>query len=279
MNKYLTCILAVVGGLLAALLLILLFSALANQSLLNLSEVLATKPNQSKYCPDLNSTKSSNGATDSNNSQRSNLPKANELDNIISEVCAYRIAYAKYNEWLSRREQHKTASENYQSNILTIVSVVIALFALALGAGTWFFSTTIANNEAKVKAAQQELNKTQNQMDKAKQEIKKAQKKFVDFQETQQMQSDCERELLKSLRDDGFDDYIVASLMIELRIYLPLLASGDEARIKSAARFLGSYTTGYDLPKLAEYARYCRSKTPQELHYLFNFALPENEQI
>ena len=266
MNKYLTCIFAVVGGLLAALLLILLFSALANQSLLNLSDILTTKPDQSKYCSDINSTRPPNNVTaDNNNSQRSKPLSANELERLISEVCTYRIAYAKYNEWLTRRKQHKIASENYQSNILTIVSVVIALVALALGAGTWFFSTTIANNEAKVKAAQQAM--------------ENAQEKFVDFQETQQMQSDCERELLKGLRDDGFDDYVVASLMIELRIYLPLLASGDKARIKRAALSLASYVTGYNLPALIEYARYCRSKTPKELHYLFNFALPENEQI
>ncbi len=251
-----------------------------------MSDILATKPDQSKYCPDLNSTEFPNGTSDNNDSQFSNLINATELENLISEVCAYRIAYAKYGDWLTRREQQITASENYQSNVLTIVSVVIALVTLALGAGSWFFSATIANNEVKVKNAQQELKKTQKQMGKAKQEmvgvqqeIKKAQEKFVDFQKFEQMQIDCEMELLKILRENGFEDYIVASLMIELRIYLPLLASGDEARIKSAARFLGSYTTGYDLPKLAEYALYCRSKTPQELHYLFNFALPENEQI
>ena len=275
MSKYLSYIFLTVISLIGIFLIALLFLALINQSTLNLADILTSQPNKLSHCASLNSSnlKLDNNATAGSTGSKSpsnvdaNHTNYNttEINKLRHEICTYRITYAKYNEWLTRREQQFTASENYQGNVLTIVSVVIALVALALGAGTWFFSSAIAANETKVKDAQQEMEKTQ--------------EKFIDFQEIQQMQSDCEQELLEDLRRRESKDHIVSSFMIELRIYLPLLASGDKARIKRAAQALASYVTGYNLPALVEYARYCRSKTPQELHYLFNFALPENEQI
>ena len=307
MAKYFIAAKVAVGSLLIVLFLALLCVALYNQLSINLTDIRTTVPmhssqctfafntlpKQPKYCPDFNSTTPKPCAKPCSDTNTSSHPACNfaihngaELQKLRTEICAYRMAYNRYNERLNRRERQITNSENYQTNIVTVISVIIGLVTLTLAAGTWIFSSTVANNETKVKDAQRELKEAQHQMGKAKQEmegvqqeIKKAQGKFVDFQRSKQLQIDCEMESLKILRENGFEDYVVASLMIELRIYLPLLASGDEARIKSAARFLGSYTTGYDLPKLAEYARYCRSKMPQELHYLFNFALPENEQI
>ena len=286
MIKYFIVAKVVVGSLLVVLFLALLCVAVYNQLSINLTDirttvpmhssqctlVLNTLPKQLKHCPDFNKTipkPCAKPCSDTNTSTPSSCNFAihndAELQKLRTEICAYRIAYNRYNEQLNRRERQITNSENYQTNIVTVISVIIGLVALALGSGTWIFSSTIANNEIKVKNAQQTL--------------KKAQEKFVSFQKIQQMQSDCEIELLKSLRDDGFDDHIVASLMIELRIYLPLLASGDGARVKRAAQALASYVTDNNLSAMTEYARHCRSKTPEELHYLFNFALPKSEQI
>ena len=269
MIKYFIAAKVVVGSLLVILFLSLLCVALYNQLSINLADIRATAPMQSSHCPDFNKAISKPCSSTGSNSPSSSSDSSNhneaELQKLRTEICAYRIAYNRYNEQLNRRERQITNSENYQTNIVTVISVIIGLVALALGSGTWIFSSTIANNEIKVKNAQQTL--------------KKAQEKFVSFQKIQQMQSDCEIELLKSLRDDGFDDHIVASLMIELRIYLPLLASGDGARVKRAAQALASYVTDNNLSAMTEYARHCQSKTPEELHYLFNFALPENEQI
>ena len=263
MVKYFIAAKVAVGSLLVVLFLALLCLALYNQLSINFTSALTDVPSSKVgTCNDLNITDSQlpNSSTITEVEQNiTGLGKyVTELEKLRNEVCIYRITYAEYNERLNRREQQIANSENHQTSIITVISVIIGLVTLSLGAGTWLFSSTIANNDVKVKEAQ---------------------KKFIDFQEVQQMQSDCEQELLKNLSSNGFEDYIVISLMVKLRIYLPLLASGDKARIKRAAQALASYVTDNNLSAMTEYARHCRSKTPEELHYLFNFALPKSEQI